>query len=90
LLALFTAGAIASKSRLWRSIASAFRAICWRANCSAKERGAFTGAVELKKGKIELAHGGTVFLDEIGDISTELQTKLLRFLQEREFERVGA
>ena len=53
------------------------------------ERGAFTGAVELKKGKIELAHGGTVFLDEIGDISTELQTKLLRFLQEREFERVG-
>src|SRR5262245_29423658 len=53
------------------------------------ERGAFTGAVEQKKGKIELAHGGTVFLDEVGDISPELQTKLLRFLQEREFERVG-
>jgi two-component system, NtrC family, response regulator AtoC len=53
------------------------------------ERGAFTGAVQLKKGKMELAHGGTVFLDEVGDISTELQTKLLRFLQEREFERVG-
>jgi len=53
------------------------------------ERGAFTGAVEQKKGKIELAHGGTVFLDEVGDILTELQTKLLRFLQEREFERVG-
>jgi len=53
------------------------------------ERGAFTGAVEQKKGKMELAHGGTVFLDEVGDISTELQTKLLRFLQEREFERVG-
>jgi DNA-binding NtrC family response regulator len=53
------------------------------------ERGAFTGAVQLKKGKIELAHGGTVFLDEVGDVSTELQTKLLRFLQEREFERVG-
>ncbi|HEY1269645.1 MAG TPA: sigma-54 dependent transcriptional regulator [Candidatus Binatia bacterium] len=53
------------------------------------EKGAFTGAHELKKGKMELAHGGTVFLDEIGDISPELQTKFLRFLQEREFERVG-
>jgi DNA-binding NtrC family response regulator len=53
------------------------------------ERGAFTGAQQRKRGKIELAHGGTVFLDEIGDISKELQTKLLRFLQEREFERVG-
>jgi Nif-specific regulatory protein len=53
------------------------------------ERGAFTGAHQLKKGKLELAHGGTVFFDEIGDISQELQAKLLRFLQEREFERVG-
>ena len=53
------------------------------------ERGAFTGAQQTKKGKIELADGGTVFLDEIGDISEILQTKLLRFLQEREFERVG-
>jgi DNA-binding NtrC family response regulator len=53
------------------------------------ERGAYTGAHQLKKGKMELADGGTVFLDEVGDISRELQTKLLRFLQEREFERLG-
>ncbi|HSE85037.1 MAG TPA: sigma-54 dependent transcriptional regulator [Candidatus Binatia bacterium] len=53
------------------------------------ERGAFTGANQLKRGKIEIANGGTVFLDEVGDISEELQAKLLRFLQEREFERVG-
>jgi DNA-binding NtrC family response regulator len=54
------------------------------------EKGAFTGAHQLKKGKMELAHGGTVFLDEIGDVSAEIQTKLLRFLQEKEFERVGS
>ena len=53
------------------------------------EKGAFTGADQLKKGKMELANGGSVFLDEVGDISPELQTKLLRFLQEREFDRVG-
>jgi transcriptional regulator with GAF, ATPase, and Fis domain len=53
------------------------------------ERGAFTGAQQPKKGKLEIADGGTVFLDEAGDISPEIQAKLLRFLQEREFERVG-
>ncbi|MGH7848485.1 MAG: sigma-54-dependent transcriptional regulator [Candidatus Binatia bacterium] len=53
------------------------------------EKGAFTGADQLKKGKMELANGGSVFLDEAGDVSPELQTKLLRFLQEREFDRVG-
>jgi len=53
------------------------------------EKGAFTGAHQLKKGKLEVAHQGTVFLDEIGDLTLDLQTKLLRVLQEREFERVG-
>src|SRR5262249_10165673 len=53
------------------------------------EKGAFTGAHQLKKGKMERADGGTIFLDEVGDIGQEVQTKLLRFLQEREFERVG-
>jgi formate hydrogenlyase transcriptional activator len=54
------------------------------------ERGAFTGAVAQRIGRFELAHGGTMFLDEIGDIPLELQPKLLRVLQEREFERLGS
>lgn len=53
------------------------------------ERGAFTGAVAQKKGKIETAGGGTIFLDEVGELAAGLQAKLLRVLQEREFERVG-
>ena len=53
------------------------------------ERGAFTGAIAQKPGKFELAEDGTLFLDEIGDMSLALQAKLLRVLQEREFERVG-
>jgi nitrogen regulation protein NR(I) len=53
------------------------------------ERGAFTGAVSAKPGRFELADGGTLFLDEIGDVPTDMQVKLLRALQESEFERVG-
>jgi two-component system response regulator AtoC len=53
-------------------------------------KGAFTGAIRDKKGKFELAGGGTIFLDEITEISTHLQAKLLRVIQEREFEKVGA
>ena len=54
------------------------------------ERGAFTGAVAQRIGRFELAHGGTLFLDEVGDIPLELQPKLLRVLQEHEFERLGS
>jgi Nif-specific regulatory protein len=53
------------------------------------EKGAFTGAVAQKKGKLEVAEGGTVFLDEIGELAPALQAKLLRVVQQREFERVG-
>jgi two-component system response regulator AtoC len=53
------------------------------------ERGAFTGAVSRKKGRVELAEGGTLFFDEIGDVSPSMQVKLLRLIQEREYERLG-
>jgi formate hydrogenlyase transcriptional activator len=54
------------------------------------EKGAYTGAVTREVGRFELAHGGTIFLDEVGDIPLELQAKLLRVLQEREIERLGS
>jgi formate hydrogenlyase transcriptional activator len=54
------------------------------------ERGAFTGAVATKVGRFELAHQGSIFLDEVGDIALDLQPKLLRVLQEKEFERLGS
>lgn len=53
------------------------------------EKGAFTGAISQKKGKFEIANGGTLFLDEVGELDTSVQAKLLRVLQEREFERLG-
>src|SRR4029078_12627345 len=53
------------------------------------EKGAFTGAAARKPGRVELAQGGTLFLDEIGHISLSVQVKLLRLLQEKEFERLG-
>src|SRR5262249_44932667 len=53
------------------------------------EKGAFSGAINRRIGRFELANGGTIFLDEIGEVPTDVQVKLLRVLQEREFERVG-
>ena len=54
------------------------------------EKGAFTGAITSRKGRFELAEGGTLFLDEIGEMSLQMQVKLLRVLQEMTFERVGS
>jgi transcriptional regulator with GAF, ATPase, and Fis domain len=53
------------------------------------KKGAFTGAVQRRLGRFELVDGGTIFLDELGDLPSEMQVALLRVLQEREFDRVG-
>lgn len=55
----------------------------------ARKKGSFTGAISQKKGKFEMAHGGTLFLDEIGELSKDLQVKLLRAIQEKEIARIG-
>jgi len=62
----------------------------WRASCSATKKGHLSGAIAQKTGRFELADRGTLFLDEVGDIPLELQAKLLRVLQEQEFERLGS
>jgi hypothetical protein len=69
-----------------RSTVLQSRIPCWRLNCL----GAFIGASALKKGRLETAEGGTLFLDEISELAGDMQAKLLRVLQEREFERVGS
>ena len=63
---------------------------CWRVNSLVSERGASTGAIDQKIGRLELADKGSLFLDEVGDIPMELQPKLLRVLQDQEFERLGS
>ena len=73
-----------------RGLRGSFRPILLKANCSATKKGAFTGANKNKDGIFKLAHRGTVFLDKISNVSLEIQGKLLRFLETREFLPLGA
>ena len=76
-------------SRSWRSTAPPFRKRCWKASCSATSRAPSPGPRRRRIGKFEQCHGGTIFLDEIGDMTPLVQGKVLRVLQEQRFERVG-
>jgi formate hydrogenlyase transcriptional activator len=78
-----------ANSRLSKSIARRFRPLLLESELFGHEKGSFTGAFAQKLGRFELAHRGTLFLDEIGEIPLELQSKLLRSIQEQEFERLG-
>lgn len=78
-----------SKNRLVKINCAAIPSTLIESELFGHEKGAFTGAYDRRIGKFEQANGGTIFLDEIGDIPLEVQTKLLRVLQEKEFERIG-
>ena len=76
-------------ARSSKSTARRFRKIFWKANCSDTRKAHFPARQRSKPGKFELADKGTLFLDEIGDVPGAIQVKLLRVLQDREFERLG-
>ena len=82
--------ALAVTTVLWPLTAQRFPSALLESELFGHERGAFTGAWAQTKGRFQMADEGTLFLDEIGDMPLELQPKLLRALQEREFERLGS